>query len=143
MGLKFELEPEIVLNRIVVYNRRWCEIKYCFSKILLKLWSWSKSEHCPKYSKKMKLIHQNDQLEALITMHASKIRTSNYKMVKIGFKVDNFFSTLRRVYHIEFSISFFFSNLPFTDWGASQAPNYILPNFLIEIFSRFRRWKLW
>lgn len=37
-------------------------------------------------SRTIKFIHQNNQLEKLLTMRESKIQTSNYKLVKLGVK---------------------------------------------------------
>ena len=44
----------------------------------------------PKFSKKVEVDISKIRNKALITMQASKIRNSNYKLVKIGDKVENF-----------------------------------------------------
>ena len=44
--------------------------------------------------------NQNNQLEALITMYASKIRNYNYQLVKIGVKVEEFFLSLGDEFHL-------------------------------------------
>ena len=49
--------------------------------------------------KKLNLIYQNNQLDALITMHTIKTQNSNYKFSKIRVNVENFGSKLGDMPH--------------------------------------------
>ena len=61
---------------------------FYFSLTKLEIPTFSKS------SKKWKIISQNIYLKELVTMQASKILHSNYKLVRIRTKVEKFWSKL-------------------------------------------------
>ena len=51
---------------------------------------FTKKNFLPKFLRKLALIHQKGQLEALITMHASKLEIQTTSWEKLGSKLKNF-----------------------------------------------------
>ena len=67
---------------------------YCLKKSwdFLTIWGWPKNFF--KFSRRLEMIHQNDQHKALHTMNASEIWHLNYIWAKIGVKVEKYFPKL-------------------------------------------------
>lgn len=80
-----------MISKIVIAISNFMNIKQKFGNRNSKM---RKIKYFPNFQK-IKMIHQHDKIEPPNTVHESKFQNSNYNLVKIGIKFENFIHKLR------------------------------------------------